>query len=163
LFSTMKRKIAAAVKRFKELQGSPSYLARGVAIGVFIGVAPLMPLKSILILTITLLLSSSTAAAFLVCTIICNPLTYVPLYYFAWLAGDMLLPGKASWDLMESTVTKMEQSSLSGALILAGQVGLETIVVVLAGGCVIALPLALVSYPLAHRLFNKFSGKTSRS
>jgi len=162
LLSTTKLKIAASVKRFKELQGSPSYLARGVAIGVFIGIAPLMPLKSILILTTSLLLSSSPVAAFLVCTIICNPLTYIPLYYLAWLTGDLLLPGKASWAMLEGTVSQMQQLSLSGAVTLVGQVGLDTIIVMLAGGCVIALPLALISYPLACRFFNTFSKKSGR-
>jgi uncharacterized protein (DUF2062 family) len=162
LFTTTKLKITAFVKRLKELQGSPSYLARGVAVGVFIGVAPLMPLKSILILAMSLLLSSSPVAAFLVCTIICNPLTYIPMYYLAWLAGDLLFPGKASWTTLESTVIQMQQLSLSGAVTLAGQVGLDTIIVMLAGGFAIALPLTLVSYPLAHRFFNRFSRKSGR-
>jgi len=156
-FSSTKLKIAASVKRIRELQGSPSYLARGVALGVFIGVAPLMPLKSILILLLSLMLSSSAVAAFLVCTIICNPLTYIPLYYLSWLTGNLLLPGKSSWTMLETSVSQMGQLSLSGALILAGQVGFETIIVLLVGGCVIALPLALVSYPFAHRMFKTFS------
>ncbi len=162
MLSTTRMKIAASVKRFKELQGSPSYLARGVAIGVFIGVAPLMPLKTILILTLSLLLSSSVVAAFLVCTIICNPLTYVPLYYFAWMTGDLLLPGKSSWGMLEDAVARMDQLSLSGAFILAGKVGFETVVVLLVGGCVLALPLALASYPLACRLFNTLAKKKGR-
>ncbi|MBW1636472.1 MAG: DUF2062 domain-containing protein [Deltaproteobacteria bacterium] len=156
-FSSTKLKIAASVKRIRELQGSPSYLARGVALGVFIGVAPLMPLKSILILLLSLMLSSSAVAAFLVCTIICNPLTYIPLYYLSWLTGNLLLPGKSSWTMLETSVSQMGQLSLSGALILAGKVGFETIIVLLVGGCVIALPLALVSYPFAHRMFKTFS------
>ena len=161
-FSNTKLKIAASIKRLKELQGSPSYLARGVALGVFVGVAPLMPLKSVLILIMSLLLSSSAVAAFLVCTIICNPLTYVPLYYLSWVTGNLLLPGKSSWAMLEDAVTQMGQLSLTGALTLAGQVGFETIVVLLAGGCVIALPLAIASYPMAYRMFNTFSKRKRR-
>ncbi len=155
----IKQKFMSTFKKFKELQGSPTYLARGVVIGVFVGFAPLMPFKSAIILTTTVLLSCSTVAALLSCTIICNPLTYIPLYYIAWVIGDFLLPGKASWILLEQTITQMQQSSISEAIALAADVGLETIIVVLAGGCVLALPFAFFSYPIAHHLFQKMSRK----
>lgn len=157
--NSVKVKFTALVKRFKELQGSPSYLAKGTAIGVFVGFAPLMPLKTMLILAGTMLLPSSTVAALLVCAIICNPLTYVPLYYLAWVVGNVVLPGRASWELLEATVTNMQGSSLSEAMILAGQVGFNTGLVVLTGGVILALPLALVSYPLSFRLFGSIARK----
>ena len=158
-FTVLKTKVATLARRFKQLQGSPSYLARGVAVGVFVGFAPIMPIKTLLILAMTIILQGSTIAALLVCTSICNPITYAPLYYIAWLVGNILLPGKSSWALLETTITRMQQSSLSEALALAGQIGFDTTVVLLAGGLVLALPLALCSYPIAYRLFVKFSKK----
>lgn len=147
------------VKRFKELQGSPSYLARGTAIGVFVGIAPLTPLKTVLILTVTMAWPSSTVAALLVCTALCNPFTYLPLYYLAWLVGNRMLPGRATWELLESSADSMRQSSLSEAMLLAGQLGFDTAVVLLAGGLVMALPLALLSYPVSLRLFGSLARK----
>ncbi len=158
-FSTTKQRIANLAQRFKKLQGSPTYLARGVAIGVFVGIAPIMPLKTLLILATTILLRGSTVAALLVCTSICNPITYAPLYYLDWLVGNYLLPGKSSWNILETTITRMQQSSISEAIILAGQIGLDTTIVLLAGGFILALPLAFCSYPIAHRLFIKISRK----
>jgi len=160
-FTVLKTKVTTLARRFKELQGSPSYLARGVAIGVFVGFAPIMPIKTLLILAMTIVLRGSTIAALLVCTSICNPITYAPLYYIAWLVGNLLLPGKSSWALLETTIAVMQQSSLPEALALAGQIGFDTTVVLLAGGLVLALPLALCSYPIAYRLFIKFSKKES--
>jgi uncharacterized protein (DUF2062 family) len=107
----------------------------------------------------TIILQGSTIAALLVCTSICNPITYAPLYYIAWLVGNILLPGKSTWALLETTITRMQHSSLSEALALAGQIGFDTTIVLLAGGLVLALPLAVCSYPIAYRLFVKFSKK----
>ncbi len=162
-FTSLKTKITALARRFKELQGSPSYLARGVAIGVFVGFAPIMPFKTLVILAMTIVLQGSTVAALLVCTSICNPITYAPLYYIAWLVGNILLPEKSSWALLETTIVKMQQSGLSEAIALAGQIGFDTTVVLLAGGLVLALPLALCSYPIAYRLFVKFSKKNTKT
>ncbi len=153
----MKERIKKLILRFKELQGSPTYLSKGVAVGVFIGIAPLMPLKTLLILSITFILPSSTIAAFLVTTIICNPITYAPLYYVAWFVGNLLIPGRASWSVLEVTITKMQQSSLPEAIVLIGQTGFDTAIVVLAGGCVLALPFTFLSYPLAFWLFNRIA------
>ncbi len=157
----MLKKATALIQRFKALQGSPSYLARGAAVGVFIGFAPIMPLKTMLILTITCILPSSAVTAILVCTAICNPLTYVFLYYLAWFVGDYLLPGRSSWVLLEATITKMQQSSLLDALVIAGQFGFDTSVVLLAGGNALALPLALLSYPVALFFFVRIVGRKS--
>ena len=156
---SLKKKIKKLLTRFKEMQGSPAYLARGVALGVFIGLAPVMPLKTVLILVLTFLISSSTIAAILTCATLCNPLTYIPLYYFAWFIGDLILPGKASWDKLEATVLQMQQSGLGEAVSLAGDVGLDAALVILLGGFLLALPPAILSYPLSYRFFLKIAIK----
>ena len=151
---SLRKRVGDLLRKFKELQGNPAYLARGIAIGVFVGFAPIMPLKSLSIVTSTVLLSGSTVAALLMCTLICNPLTYVPLYYIAWYVGDLLMPGRASWDVLHDTMLQMMESNLTGALSLAAQVGFDTAVVMMAGGCLVAAPLAFISYPIAHRFFS---------
>lgn len=127
--------------------------------GVFIGIAPLMPFKSLLILLITLAAGSSTVAAFLVCTAICNPFTYIPLYYFSWLVGNLLLPGRASWETLKAAIGRMQYVGIVEGMTLAGQIGLDTGMVLLTGGLVLALPLALLSYFPALRLFLKIERK----
>lgn len=160
--SAVKVKIAELIKRFKELQGSPHYLARGATIGVFIGIAPITPFKTILILVLSFSLPSSTVAALLASALICNPITYIPLYYLAWLIGNFLLPGKASWETLETTVTTIQQSNLSEAIILTGQIGFDTAIVVLTGGFVLAFPLAILSYPVFYKLFMGIAKKRSQ-
>ncbi len=159
----VKTKFAQLIEQFKKLQGSPTYLARGVTIGVLIGIAPIMPFKSLSIITLTIILRGSTVASFLICTAICNPFTYIPLYYLAWLVGDYLLPGKSSWTLLKTTIATIQHSGLSESLTLLGQIGFDTTVVLLTGGLVLALPPALLSYPLACKLFKKLANRRQQS
>lgn len=151
----VKLSIRSLLRAFRQMQGTPTALARGTAVGVFVGVAPLMPLKSLIIVAVTVPARSSTAAALLVCTLLCNPITYLPLYYLAWLAGDFLLPGRLDWAGLRAVVDQMQQVSLIEAFRLACGVGFDAGMVLLAGGCVLALPLAAISYPLAVRFFRK--------
>lgn len=149
----MKNTITSLYRKFKQLQGSSASLAKGTAVGVFIGIAPLMPFKSMLIVLTTVATGSSTVAALFVCTIICNPLTYVPLYYLAWLVGNLLLPGRAGWETLKAAVDQVRQAGMLEAITLVGRLGLEAGIVLLTGGLILALPLAFFSYPLALRFF----------
>ena len=149
----MNARVSSLFRRLRQLQGSPLSLARGTAVGVLVGFAPISPFKAMLIVLVTTVSRSSTVAALVVCTAICNPLTYLPLYYTAWLIGNFLLPGRASWEVLKTGIGRMRESGLVDAATLAGQLGFDTVMVVLTGGLVLALPLALVSYPVAYKLF----------
>jgi len=155
----MKEKIQKLIKRFKELQGEPVSIARGVAIGTFIGFAPLMPLKSILILFLTMIVPSSTVAAFLTTTLICNPLTYVPLYYLAWFIGNLILPGRTSWMVLSTTLQHIVEVGFSESLSLAFSVGFDAGLVILVGGLLLAVIPTLVSYPVALIFFTRIQKK----
>ncbi len=151
----MVKALISLFHKLKRLQGSPVALARGTAVGVGIGIAPLSPFKSLLLLFITMGTKSSTVAAFITCTIICNPFTYIPLYYLAYLAGNVLLPGRAGWTNVQMTVVRIQETGFVEATVLVGQLGLNAIIVLLAGGLALALPVALFSYPAALHVFRR--------
>ncbi len=157
----MKKSFSRLMQKFRQLQGSPTSLARGTAVGIFIGIAPLMPLKSVLIVLITMVVGGSTVAALLVCTILCNPLTYLPLYYLAWLVGNFFLSEKASWEALRTTIEQVQQVGMVKALPLLGKMGFDAGIVLLVGGCTLALPLAFCSYPIAFRFFGLLERKRS--
>ncbi len=155
----IRHRLKKLIVSFKELQGNPPYLARGVALGVFVGIAPLLPFKTILIVSITFLFPSSTVAAILVCTVIGNPFSYIPLYYAAWCVGNLVFPGYASWEKIKVSLHLIEQSGLRESLLLLGQTGVETMLVVVLGGVVLAIPFTVLSYPLSLRFFSKIAQK----
>ncbi len=155
----MKEKLRELITRFKELQGDPGYLARGITIGTFLGFAPLLPLKSVLILFLTMVIPSSTVAAFLCTTLICNPLTYVPLYYLAWFIGDLILPGRASWEILNNVLQAILDGGFTESLSLICNVGFDTGVVILVGGMILAIIPTIIIYPLAIIFFNRLEKK----
>lgn len=155
----MRIKLRQYLRQFRQLQGDPGYLARGLAVGVFVGIAPLMPFKTVIIVFLTLVFSASTIAGILSCTVICNPITYLPLYYIAWRVGDLLLPGRASWEQIMSWFHALQQVGIREAAVLTAQAGLDICLVMLVGGILLALPFALISYPLASFLFSRMAKK----
>ncbi len=83
--------------KFIRLKGEPCVLARGIAIGTFIGITPTIPFHSVMALALAFLLRGSKVAALLATFVVSNPLTFFPQYYLSWHIGNRLLPGKHSW------------------------------------------------------------------
>lgn len=146
--------------RFIRLKGDPHTLARGVAIGLFIGVTPTLPLHTILILLFAYLLRGNTIAGIIAAAAISNPLTFAPQYYLAWRVGNWVTPGNLSWgqiktalDIFTSDTGFMESFGVLARL------SHDAIVVMLAGGFLLAAPIALVGYFLSFNFFKMIQNK----
>lgn len=146
--------------RFIRLKGDPQSLAFGTAIGVFIGITPTMPLHTAIILLLAVLTRTSAIAAILSSWIVCNPLTYIPIYYFSTVIGNALTPYDLNWEKIQNIVNEIlsSQGFVHTLKLLAG-LGYEAIVVLLVGGTVLALPFAIVSYYLSLSAFLKIRAK----
>ncbi|MDE5094321.1 MAG: DUF2062 domain-containing protein [Trichodesmium sp. St11_bin5] len=76
--------------RFIRMQGTPEYIARGLALGVFAGLFPIFGLQTIVgIVLATLFQGNKVAAA--AGTWVSNPLTYLPIYAINFQVGQWLL------------------------------------------------------------------------
>src|SRR5210317_1471269 len=84
--------------RFIRLRGKPSELARGIAVGTFIGITPTIPFHTILALICASLLRSSKIAAVLATFVVSNPLTFFLQYYFSWKIGTWFTSREHSWN-----------------------------------------------------------------
>lgn len=140
--------------RFIRLQGDPEEVARGVAIGVFIGITPTIPLHTVLILVIALLLRAGKIAGLLASFVVCNPITYFFQYYFSWRIGTWLLPYDLSWERIQSVMEVISgHSSFKASLETLSRLGGEAILVMLSGGIILALPFTIASYFLSLSFF----------
>lgn len=149
--------------KFTRLQGDPIYLARGTAIGTFLGILPIIPLHTLLNLIVTFITRSSTIASLLASMIVCNPLTYAPQYYFSIVIGNSVTPYNFTWDRMKAVLDILHaQPGMMESLNALGGLGYEAVIVLLAGGTVLALPLTIVSYFLSLRLFIKIRDKRGK-
>lgn len=140
--------------RFLRLKGDPKNLARGVFVGTLTGLAPIIPFHTISILILAPLLRGNIVAAFLATFICCNPLTYVPQYYFSWLFGNLLTPYDLSWERIKNVLDiALSNAGFKVIVTSLSAIGMDTILVLLIGGTVFALPLAIASYFLSLNFF----------
>ncbi len=146
--------------RFLRLKGDPYSLAFGTAIGVFVGLTPTIPLHTGVILLLTFLTRTSVIAGILSSWLVCNPLTYIPIYYFSTVLGNALTPYELNWEKIQTVVNALSSSeSISHSFEILTGLGFEAIAVLIVGGCVLALPFALVSYYVSLYTFLKIRAK----
>lgn len=147
------------VLRFLRLRGSPHSIALGAATGAAVGIAPTLPLNNVLTLIFTLLLRVNPVAGIIAATVYSNPLTFVPQYYFSWKIGNFLLPGRLSWERIQTTVAHIRENGILDNLHLIQHLGWDAILVMLSGGLVLAVPTAALTYVVVHKLTLKFQQK----
>ncbi len=150
---TFSRTIRYYVLRFTRLRGDPHSLAVGTGFGVFIGIVPLMPVQTIILIPLTILLRINTLAALIAATAVSNPLTFIPQYYITWKAGDLLLPGRISWEQLQSVIHLIRHESIWQGIQTLLHLGFNTIAVLLCGGALIGIPAGLLAYYASLRFF----------
>lgn len=144
------------------LRGSPQSLARGASVGVFIGITPTIPFHTIMIFFAALMTRSSFLAALVTSWLVCNPLTYVPQYFFSYKIGNLVTPWNLSWLRIEQTLeTVLSDATISERMFAIFSMGLEAILVLLVGGVLLAIPFTVASYYFFYALFRKIHQKRS--
>jgi len=107
-------------------EGSPGQRARGLAAGIFCGCFPFFGLQTLL----GIALASAVRGNHLLAaagTWISNPFTYLPLYWFNYQVGDVLLRGEAQpleLSLIEANLWNQGWSFTSRLLLGSSVVGL---------------------------------------
>ena len=146
--------------RFIRLRGQPSVLARGVAVGTFIGITPTIPFHTIFALILAFVMRGSKVAALLSTVLVSNPLTFVLQYYLSFQIGNWLTPGKISWEKMTELMEALSSgANFSESLTALGHMGLKALIVILIGGSILALPFTVASYVLSFLFFRKIQQK----
>jgi len=141
-------------RRFQRLKGDPYALAGGFAIGVFIGCTPTMPFHTVAIIVATLASRTSTVAGILSSWVVCNPLTYFPIYYFSLVIGNAVTPYHLNWVKIKTTLDLLLTSdSMAQSIKLLVGLGYEAIVVMLVGGTILAIPFTIISFYLSLKFF----------
>lgn len=125
----------------------------GTAVGILIAISPTIPLHTGMIIGVTLLMRVSTVAALITGAVICNPLTMIPLYYLCWYAGNLLLPGRLTWERIKDLLEVITHESLMNILHTVSSLSFDGILVMLTGGFVIGMPAAIAGYYYSLRFF----------
>ena len=90
IFINLIKRIRKVISWLWNQEGSPSQRALGFGVGIFSGCFPFFGLQTLLGVFLAKIFKGSTILA-AVGTWISNPFTYVPLYYFNYRVGSLLL------------------------------------------------------------------------
>lgn len=162
--NTIKRFTRYNLIRIKRLSGNPRALAGGVAIGVFIGLTPTIPLHTALIVSLALITRTSVLAGVIVSWLVCNPLTFFPIYYISVLLGNHLTPYEINYQRIQHLLNQLtDGSGFQASLSVLTALGIESIIVLLVGGLVFSLPFSFLSYYLAVPFFTKRQEKNKKN
>jgi len=143
---SVKRKIKDFVVQAKQLKGDPRYVATGMAIGVFIGVTPTIPLHTVLAVAIAFVFKCSKPAA-IIGVWVGNPIT-IPFFYI----GSYHL-GTFLFDI--STPFNPDHISIHQLMGL----GLEITVAMNIGGVLLGIPFGVAAYFITLKAFKSIREK----
>lgn len=145
--------------RFIRLRDTPYSLAMGTALGAAIGVTPTLPLHTVAIVGITLLLRVNTIAAIIAGAVISNPLTFAAQYYLSWKIGDIILPGRLTWNRLQEVLALVKEAGILEGIKILSHLSIDAIMVMLMGGLVLAIPLGIATYFFSYRFFEHIQNK----
>ncbi len=143
---TIVRYLKMLYYRVIRLRDDPSTLAQSFAFGSFIGVIPLMPIQTIILIPLTIVLRLNTFVALIAASLISNPLTYIPQYYLCWWVGNHILPDWVQWQHLKGTLLRIHEQDIIDSLYSLTHLGFKTFTVLLTGGFLLGLLLTPLSY-----------------
>lgn len=129
-----KRRLRYFYYRFLRIKGSPQYLARGLAIGVFAGFFPLFGLQTLIGIGLAIPCRGHKLMA-AAGTWVSNPLTYGPIFWLNFEVGQ--------WVLGSGEVFASEFLESASALLLLGT---EFVTTLLVGCAIVGTIAASASY-----------------
>ncbi|MEA1992390.1 MAG: DUF2062 domain-containing protein [Thermodesulfobacteriota bacterium] len=132
--------------RLVRLQGDPFVLARGIAIGTFIGLTPTIPFHTILIIFFCAVGRGNLVAGLVVSLLVSNPFTIPLQYYISWKVGTILTGSSLSWEHVKDLMGLARDASMFEAVKLIYINSFRSMVSVLLGGIVFSLPFAIAAY-----------------
>ncbi len=146
--------------KFLRIKGDPKAIAWGSFIGAFIGTLPVMPFHTIGIIAICMLTRNSSMAGLLTSLAISNPFTYIPIYYACLKIGNLLTPYEMGWSKIHGILDIIISGhGFKESIHILGNLGSEIFIVMLTGGFVLALPMAICCYFFTLKLFIKIRQK----
>jgi len=141
VFTGPRERLSQMLVRMRQLEGNPHYIALGMGVGIFISMTPIIPLQTIVAVTLAFLVRGSKSAAALG-TWLSNPLTIPLVYYADYKLGCVLL----------NCQTIVENIAFDSFSQLMG-LGLEVTSAMLLGSLVIGLVLGVAAYFITFRVF----------
>lgn len=147
-FVYLRRRLRYLYLRLIALRGSPNELAFGMALGILVGMMPIMPFQIALAVGLALLCRASKITA-AIGTWISNPVTWYAVYYYDYKLGSFLLgipPDRAFFSsVMRALALESDEvpTAVMSKILSAGGSGLAAFLI---GGLVSGVVISIPSY-----------------
>ncbi|MDR3043013.1 MAG: DUF2062 domain-containing protein [Desulfovibrio sp.] len=129
--------------RLMRQSASAHSLAMGLAVGVFVGFLPIIPVQMAAAVALAFPVRGNKAAAALG-TWVSNPVNVVPMYALMYWVGGLFVPTDATFDPARLDMRDMLAT------------GADFFLVMFLGGVVLGIPAALITYVLTFRGVNAY-------
>ncbi len=128
-------------------------MARGIALGIFVGLTPSVGFQMLPVFLLAILFNGNRILA-LIFTYVSNPVTVIPLYGLYYYLGSLLWPNlnRVNFSRIKDVLVNFSFSKLT-------QLGFESFVILWTGGFVIAVPSGIISYFVFYRIILIFRKK----
>jgi len=140
LMTKLKERFYNYLTRVKQLQGDPHYIAKGVALGVFIGIMPIVPLHTVSAVALAFIFKASKPAA-AIGVWVSNPLTLPFLYYACFKVGHFFFKHANGFNPKIESIIELFNR------------GLELGYVMITGGIILGVLPAIAAYFIALKSF----------
>ncbi len=141
--------------RLLRLHDDPFVLARGVAIGVLVGLTPTIPFHTVLIIAFCTVGRGNVLAGLIASILVSNPLTIPLHYYAAWKLGTMLTGFHIPWSEVLQLMDTVKDAGLMDAARFIYLKGIGMMASMLLGGLALSIPFAIAAYLLSLSLYMK--------
>jgi uncharacterized protein (TIGR03546 family) len=145
----LKRFLIFLYYRIVRLRGTPEYIARGFALGVFIGMTPTMGFQMAIAAFIATLLKQNIIATAL-SVWVTNAFTFIPIYTFNYAVGRWVLSKPITGQLKVGTFSSMK------ALF---SMGWEFFYTLWFGSMVVGVVTSIITYYISIPLIKKYQEK----
>lgn len=148
------------MQRLVKSEPNSTRLAWSITLGLFLAFSPYLGFQTILVFVLSFLFHANSAVVFTVLYTVNNPWTMIPIAAFDYIFGHWLTESVLKFDLLRYNPSWMHwvNSKLSG---LTHYLGIEKLCFwcFFIGGNILALAIALLSYPVLKKLSLKIIKK----
>lgn len=137
--------------RIVRIRATPEQIARGLALGTFIGSLPIIPLQTIIIIPLAILFRASKLAGF-IASFISNPINLIPFYMLLWYIGRLVLPTEEHLSLDLNHLSLLDIVHQGTAVFLRMCIG----------GIILGIPLSIAVYYLSLPVIRKYQDKRAQ-
>jgi uncharacterized protein (DUF2062 family) len=142
-WASFRRLLRFQYLRLLRLKASTHSIAMGLAVGIFVGCLPVIPFQTIAAVVMAFVFRGSKVAAALG-TWISNPVNMIPFYTMLYYIGSLVMPVQAHFNPHHLELEAMLHQ------------GWEIVVVMFAGGILLGVPLAFLTYIVTFRMVNAY-------